>query len=132
MAVVELESRGLFMDKVRDVPEALQFYNEQKDQLMKLQLKLYTGKVMDEYAVMMDREIYANQDGLPSNQERRKLKPIIEERYTAFLKEKGLPLEDSEKKYVDISNYRLKQDYPHGKLYSLYSEDIQKYKLIHS
>lgn len=120
------------MDKVRDVPEALQFYNEQKDQLMKLQLKLYTGKVMDEYAVMMDREIYANQDGLPSNQERRKLKPIIEERYTAFLKEKGLPLEDSEKKYVDISNYRLKQDYPHGKLYSLYSEDIQKYKLIHS
>ncbi|MET7038772.1 DUF5712 family protein [Elizabethkingia miricola] len=126
LAVAELESRGLFMDKVRNVPEALQFYNEQKDQLMKLQLKLYTGKVMDEYAVMMDREIYANQDGLPSNQERRKLKPIIEERYTTFLKEKGLPLEDSEKQYVDISNYRLKQDYPHGKLYSFYSEDIQK------
>ncbi|MCS7369697.1 DUF5712 family protein [Elizabethkingia anophelis] len=126
LAIEELKSRGLVYDDIKDNPDLLTFYNEQKDNLIKLQLKLYTAECMKEYARLMDREIYANQDALPSNLERRKLKPIIEERYTSFLKEKGLPLGDFEKQYVDIPNYRLKQDYPHGKLYSFYSEDIQK------
>ncbi|PXW07100.1 hypothetical protein C8D70_12315 [Chryseobacterium sp. CBTAP 102] len=128
IAISELESRGLILDDIKDKPEALEFYNEQKDQLMKLQIKLYTQKVMDEYARLMDREIYANQEDLPKDKERRQMKPEIEKRYKAFLQEKGIKLEDDkpESAFLNIERFKIKQEYDHGKIFTLYSEELEK------
>ena len=90
IAVEELERRGLILDDIKDSPETVLFFEDQKDQLIKIQLKDYTKDVMNEYAKMMDREIYVNQYNLPSNVERQKFNPEIEERYQAFLFEKGI------------------------------------------
>ena len=90
LAIEELANRGLNYEECKDDSVALEFYNEQKDQLMKLQLKLYTKEVMDEYARQMDREIYANQDKLPSNAERKQMQPEIDRLYQEFLEEKGV------------------------------------------
>lgn len=90
LAIEELANRGLNYEECKDDSVALGFYNEQKDQLMKLQLKLYTKEVMDEYARQMDREIYANQDKLPSNAERKQMQPEIDRLYQEFLEEKGV------------------------------------------
>lgn len=90
IAIDELNGRGLNYDDIKENPTALQFYNEQIDQIMKLQLKLYTTDVMDNYAGKMDREIYANQEKLPDNAERKAMNPEIEKRINDFFIEKGL------------------------------------------
>lgn len=90
IAVDELKNRGLNFDDCKYEPTALEFYNEQLDQLMKLQMKLYTNDLMDMYAKQMDREIYANQESLPSNAERKAMQPEVEKRYQEFLEEQGL------------------------------------------
>ncbi len=127
IAIDELKNRGLLYDDVKHDNTALEFYNEQKDQVMKLQMKLYTQEVMNKYAELMDREIYANQDDLPSDLERKKMKPIIEERYQQFLKDKGIVLKDSaENSFLTIENYSIKQDYDHGKIFNIYSPMLDK------
>lgn len=127
ISIDELKNRGLIYDDVKHDSTALDFYNEQKDQVMKLQMKLYTQEVMNKYAELMDREIYANQDGLPSDLERKKMKPIIEERYQQFLKDKGIVLKDSaEISFLPIENYSIKQDYDHGKIFNIYSPILDK------
>lgn len=89
IAIDELNSRGLVFEEVKDDQQALNFYEEQKEQLIKIEMKLFTKDIMNEYASHMDREIYTNQDKLPSNLERKKLKPIIDSKYKSFLSEKG-------------------------------------------
>jgi len=128
IAVEELNKRGLILDKIENDPTALEFYNEQKDQLMKIQLKLYTQDIMEEYARMMDREIYANQEALPSDAERKVMKPVIEERFNLFLKEKGIKLGEDRKEpdFTQLDNFKVKQEYPHGKIFTFYSSDINK------
>lgn len=127
ISIDELKNRGLLYDHVKHDNTALEFYNEQKGQVMKLQMKLYTQEVMNKYAELMDREIYANQDDLPSDLERKKMKPIIEERYQQFLKDKGIVLKDSaEISFLTIENYSIKQDYDHGKIFNIYSPMLDK------
>lgn len=65
IAEQELERRGLKFENCQGNEIALEYYQEQKDQLMKAQMKIYTKDVMEMYARDMDREIYAYQDKLP-------------------------------------------------------------------
>lgn len=92
----ELERKGIIFEKIKDNPELVKAYDEEKDRLVKAQLKVYTEEVMNEYARSMDREIYANQDKLPDNEARNKMKPEIEQAYNQFLIEKGfdVPLKE--------------------------------------
>ena len=78
LAEQELERRGLNYEELKENPEALSFYNEQRDEMMKMQMKLYTKEVMNEYARLMDREIYAHQDKLPNLEERKEMQPEVE------------------------------------------------------
>jgi len=128
IALDELKNRGLVLENIEGDQTALDFYNEQKDQLMKIQMKLYTQDIMEEYARLMDREIYANQDALPTDAERKDMKPLIEERYNQFLKEKGIQLgkEKSEANFTSLDKFKVKQEYPHGKIFTFYSTDIDK------
>ncbi len=127
IAVEELERRGLILDDIKDSPETVLFFEDQKDQLIKIQLKDYTKDVMNEYAKMMDREIYVNQYNLPSNVERQKFNPEIEERYQAFLFEKGITVKDLENhQFTTINDYKVKQEYPYGKIFTMYSQDLDK------
>lgn len=128
IALDELKNRGLVLENIEGDQTALDFYNEQKDQLMKIQMKLYTQDIMEEYARLMDREIYANQDALPTDAERKDMKPLIEERYNQFLKEKGIQLgkEKSENDFTSLDKFKVKQEYPHGKIFTFYSAEIDK------
>jgi len=127
IAVEELKNRGLDLEKIKNDITAVEFFNEQKDQLIKLQMKLYTQDIMEKYANLMDREIYANQENLPTDSERKKLKPIIEERYQKFLKEKGITVFDKpEIETQTVENFTVKQEYDHGKIFTIYSPEIDK------
>lgn len=112
----ELDSRGLKYEECKDNEVALEFYEEQKDQLMKLQMKLYTKDLMNEYAKHMDREIYANQESLPSNAERKEMQPEIDKRYNEFLEEQGLR-EKIGKDYI-LVHYDKKVDTEIGNIYN--------------
>lgn len=128
IAMDELKSRGLILEDVQHDELALSFFNEQKDQLMKLQLKLYTQEVMNLYAEHMDREIYANQEALPSDAERKNMKPEIEERYNQFLLDNNIELilNTEEQTFIDVEKYKIVQEYEHGKLFSIYNEELNK------
>lgn len=128
IAVEELINRGLIFEYIKGDETALEFYSEQKDQLMKLQMKLFTQEVMDQYALQMDREIYANQQALPTDAERKLMKPEIEKRFQMFLEERGIKSEILQPKihYREINTFNLKHEYPHGKIFTFYSSDIDK------
>ena len=128
IAVEELTNRGLIFEDIRRDETAVEFYNEQKDQLMKLQMKLFTQEVMEQYALQMDREIYANQEALPTDAERKLMKPEIEERFKMFLEGKGIKSDilQPEINYQEITKFNLKHEYPHGKIFTFYSSDIDK------
>lgn len=110
IAMEELKSRGLFFEKVKENPSSLEYFNEQKDQIMKLQLKLFTKDIMNEYASHMDREIYSNQEQLPNNLERKKLKPIIDSKYKSFLSEKGFDTLTNVEERIELT-YKKSLDY---------------------
>lgn len=90
LAEQELNRRGLFWENCKGNKDTESYYQEQKDQLMKAQMKIYTKEMMEEYARSMNREIYAHQDRLPNNEERKNLQPEIDKRYNDVLIEKGL------------------------------------------
>ncbi|MDY3538176.1 DUF5712 family protein [Riemerella anatipestifer] len=128
IAIEELENRGLKYDEIKDSVEVVEFYEEQKDQLMKLQMKLFTKDVMEEYARQMDREIYANQEALPDNAERKAMQPEIDKRYNDFLKSKGIYTEDKELEKIKIDyEEELQSDLENGKLYKIKQEEQNHY-----
>lgn len=128
IAIEELTNRGLIFEDIQNNETALDFYNEQKDQLMKLQMKLFTQEIMEQYASQMNREIYANQEALPTDAERKLMKPEIEERFRKFLEDKGIKSEilQPDVNYLGVSNFNVKQEYSHGKIFTFYSSDIEK------
>ncbi len=90
IAISELEKKGLVLSQIENNSELLSFYNEQKDELMRMQMKMYAQEVMKVYADEMNREVYSNQDALPNNKQRKEMKPIIENEWNKFLQEKGI------------------------------------------
>ncbi|MRM84279.1 DUF5712 family protein [Riemerella anatipestifer] len=124
IAIEELENRGLKYDEIKDSVEVVEFYEEQKDQLMKLQMKLFTKDVMEEYARQMDREIYANQEALPDNAERKAMQPEIDKRYNDFLKSKGIEVING-KEIIEV-DFLKKTDLDKGSIFTLYQKEIDK------
>lgn len=128
LAIIELENRGYFYDACKGNLEYEKIYNELKENIIKGQLKLYVKDILDKYAELMNREIYVNQDKLPSLKEREDMKPLIERRYFDFLKEKGIEKyniieEESEKIEVKFTN---KRDLEEGSIFSVFDKQYNK------
>lgn len=112
IAEKELNSRGIYENK----NEASKlFYNEQKEELMKMQLKLYTKDVMTSYAENFNREIYVNESKLPNDVEKKSLNEETEKAFKEFLKEKNIslsPNNDKEnvksKEWISLNNVTVK------------------------
>lgn len=126
IAIDELNNRGLFFEDVKDNETGLKFYNEQKDQLMKLQMKLFVSDVMEQYALQMDREIYADQNNLPSNNERKKMQPEIDKLYSDFLIEKGLENPSLVPNMISVQQFKVANELEQGTIFKIYSEEINK------
>ena len=125
LAEQELERKGLNYDAVKQNPEALSYYLEQRDELMKVQMKLYTKEVMNEYARLMDREIYANQDKLPNLEERKEMQEEIDRRYLDFLKNTGVELKEKEEILPEkiTLEYKETQVLDKGAIFTFYDND---------
>ena len=67
IAEAELKNRGL---EENNNKASQLLYKEQKEELMKMQLKLYAKDVMTNYAQNFNREIYVNEDKLPNDAEK--------------------------------------------------------------
>lgn len=125
LAEQELERKGLNYEAVKQNPEALSYYLEQRDELMKVQMKLYTKEVMNEYARLMDREIYANQDKLPNLEERKEMQEEIDRRYLDFLKNTGVELKEKEEILPEkiTLEYKEMQVLDKGAIFTFYDND---------
>jgi uncharacterized protein (DUF488 family) len=88
IAVTELNLRGY------DINTPV--YQEGKEELMKMQLKLYTKNLMNEYASNLDREIYCHPEKLPNSDEEKALEIETDKRYKNFLKEQGARYEKTQ------------------------------------
>ena len=87
IAVAELTQRGY--DKNSPVHE------ESKQELIKMQLKLYTKNLMSEYASNFEREVFINPDKLPNNKEKRALEMETNKIYKDYLKERGIEIKEN-------------------------------------
>lgn len=115
VAIQELNKRG-FIEKSNNRISDL-YFKEQKNELMKMQLKLYTKDVMVEYANNFNREIFINENKLPNDKENKILKEKTELLYNAYLKQNNIVLEskikniDSQKKdYITLNNIKIIED----------------------
>lgn len=106
-----LDERGLNKNEIYNSADKnlLDYYEDQKQQVLNAQLKSYAQDVMNEYARQMDREVYVNQDKLPSDKERREMLPEVERRYNEYLQEKGL--KDEKSKEVVKTEDPIKRDF---------------------
>jgi hypothetical protein len=112
IAEKELQNRGVVENK----NEASKlFYSEQKEELMKMQLKLYTKDVMTNYAENFNREIYVNENKLPNDLEKKSLNEQTEKVFKEFLKERNITISsdiDKEnvksKEWVSLNNVSVK------------------------
>jgi hypothetical protein len=110
----ELIKRNL--DKNINDPNKI-FYNEQKAELMKMQMKLYVKDVMNEYATNFKREIYTDESKLPNAREKKELNLTTEKIYTKFLKDQNIELnpknnleENKSNDYLNVNNITLKEE----------------------
>lgn len=115
LAVEELEKRGLF-ENINDTSKNIYFI-EQKNELMKMQLKLYTKDVMTEYAKNFNREIFADESKLPNDKENKILKSETEKLYTEYLKKNNIDLKTKKdislyekKEYITLNNVEIIKD----------------------
>ena len=106
LAIEELEKRGF--DKLSEGKDKIVF-EEQKDELIKMQLKLYTKNLMDEYAISMNREIYVDENKLPNDKEKKDLEQQTNKVFDQYLKEIGIDRpevksENKSKEWVELKN----------------------------
>lgn len=87
IAEAELKNRGL---EENNNKASQLLYKEQKEELIKMQLKLYTKDVMTNYAQNFNREIYVNEDKLPNDAEKSVINKETEKQFNDFLKEKNI------------------------------------------
>lgn len=122
-----LDERGLNKNEVYSSADKnlLDYYEDQKQQILNAQLKSYAQDVMNEYARQMDREVYVNQDKLPSDKERREMLPEIERRYNEYLKEAGVKLPSKEEAVPLCINleYRKVTELDKGAVFSIYDSN---------
>lgn len=122
-----LDERGLNKNEVYSSADKnlLDYYEDQKQQVLNAQLKSYAQDIMNEYARQMDREVYVNQDKLPSDKERREMLPEIERRYNEYLKEAGVKLPSKEEAVPLCINleYRKVTELDKGAVFSIYDSN---------
>ena len=87
IAVAELTQRGY--DKNSPVHE------ESKQELIKMQLKLYTKNLMSEYASNFEREVFIKPHKLPNNEEKKALEMETNKIYKDYLKERGIEIKEN-------------------------------------
>ena len=87
IAVAELTQRGY--DKNSPVHE------ESKQELIKMQLKLYTKNLMSEYASNFEREVFINPHKIPNNDEKKALEMETNKIYKDYLKERGIEIKEN-------------------------------------
>lgn len=90
IAIQELEKRGLNSnlqgsDKI--------VFDEQKDELVKMQMKLYTKDLMKEYAISMNRDLYVDEDKVPNENEKKQLQVETDKIFEDYLQELGIEIE---------------------------------------
>lgn len=126
LADQELKRRGLDYNLIikSNDPNALTYYNEQREELLKVQLKLYLKDVMDKYADLMDREIYADQNNLPDSATRKNLRPLVNALYQDFLKEKGISSYQNDVEFKEI-NYSNLKEVEKGVMFNVFDEQGQ-------
>lgn len=90
LANEELEKRGLVKGNKNELLNNV--YEEQKDQLMKMQMKLYAKDLMTEYANNFDREIYVDEAKLPDRKEKKVLENETERNFNEYLKLQGIEI----------------------------------------
>ena len=94
VAEEELKKRGLSNN---NYGTNMIVFNEQKDELMKMQLKLYTKNLMNEYAINMNREIYIDESKLPNDKQKKELESNTNKIFNEYLLEKGITTEEIKK-----------------------------------
>lgn len=121
LAIDELSKRGIILNSKNEI-----FYNQQKEELIKIQLKLFAKDIMVEYAKNFNREIYVNEDGLPTDVDNKKINLTVDKIYNEFLKNKGLDIEDTLQKkiLVTIDNSNT-VEFENGKVFEIYNENIK-------
>ena len=124
LVVDELANRGLIYEDIKGNSEILGYYNEQKEELMRMQLKLYSKEVMKIYADEMDREVYVNQDALPDNKARKEMKPIISDEWNNFLQQKGIIEKITTEKVVVPLEQEVKSNSEKGRFFLIENEKI--------
>ena len=70
-------------------------YEESKQELIKMQLKLYTKNLMSEYASNFEREVFINPHKLPNNEEKKALEMETNKIYKDYLKERGIEIKEN-------------------------------------
>lgn len=107
LAVDELHKRGF--DK--HTHQENLYYTEQKEELMKIQMKLYTKDLMNEYATNFGREIYCNEEKLPNAVEKKELNLETDQIFGNYLKEKGIEVQSTEeiksKQWIEVNNIQI-------------------------
>jgi hypothetical protein len=110
LAIVELSKRGLNEYSNRESS----YYQDQKEELMKIQMKLYTKDLMNEYATNFGREIHCNEDMLPNTAQKKELNLETTKIYDQYLKENGIEIkphqETKSSLWIEINNIEIKED----------------------
>jgi hypothetical protein len=109
LAFVELRKRG-YHEKSN---KGNAYYISQKEELMKIQMKLYTKDLMNEYATNFGREIYCNEEKLPNTIEKTELNSETDKLFRDYLKEKGIIVdsrkETNSRHWVEASNIQIRE-----------------------
>ncbi|POR20961.1 hypothetical protein BWK57_11755 [Flavobacterium columnare] len=100
-----LSEKGIYPSKENDKNL---FYLEQKDQVMKMQLKLYSKDIMKEYAKNFNREIYINENGLPNQNEKKEINKEVDKIYNNILEEYGVPKKIEIEKSTEFKKANIK------------------------
>lgn len=107
IAIEELKKRGLKENKKNKV-----IFEEQKDELMKMQMKLYVNDLMEEYVKNFDREIPIDEKSLPPKNIVKIINLETEKRFQEHLKSKGIEEQIKDKtetksNWIEVSNLKI-------------------------
>ena len=108
-AIQELEERGL--SSTSDGNQKVVF-DDQKDELIKMQLKLYTKDLMKEYAISMNRDLYVDEEKVPNENEKKQLQVETDKIFNDYLQELGIEIETKKEeiksnKWVELNSISI-------------------------
>lgn len=108
-AIQELEERGL--SSTSDGNQKIVF-DDQKDELIKMQLKLYTKDLMKEYAISMNRDLYVDEEKVPNENEKKQLQVETDKIFNDYLEKLGIEIEAKKEeiksnKWVELNSISI-------------------------